>query len=64
MSTRYDKICFCLMFFMKKCFDGVKENVYKNVFLYRKLEQRAGSPGPGPAGQGEHHPGEDLKYFQ
>ena len=63
MSTRYDKICFCLMFLMKKCFDGAKENVLKNVFLYRKLEQRAGSPRPGSAGQGEHHPGEDLKYF-
>ena len=41
-----------------------EENVYKNIFLCRKPEQRAGSTGPDPAGQGEHHPGEeDLKYF-
>ena len=30
--------------------------MFIKIFLYRKLEQRAGSPGPGPAGQGEHHP--------
>ena len=30
--------------------------MFIKIFLCRKPEQRAGSPRPGPAGQGEHHP--------